>query len=477
MDIQRTTATYDRSMLKPRILHIGFGAFARAHQFVYLDQLLSRQGGDWGVVAVRLNSGVEALNALDARDHRYTVIEADDASCVAREIGVITGTCHPLRDGLDALLSYFTQTDLSIVSLTITEKGYCLSAGELDFEHIGIRADLENPDDPKTAVGILVAGLARRRQAGLAGISVLSCDNLPENGRLARAAVVAFARAIDPDLADWITAKVCFPATMVDRIVPALDTGGTALLTEITGTEDPNGIVCEPFSQWVIEDDFAAGRPAWEKVGAQLVADVVPFEEMKLRMLNGAHTFLAHLGALAGHATISDCMADSVFREAAYKLMLQEQAPTLAPLNGVDLSVYADALISRFANSRLNHTTSQIATDSSAKLPQRLLVPAHIHLDRDEPWPLTALGIAGWMAYLKGRDDRDNTLPISDPLAETLRGIAAKYDGAAYVDALINLSEIFPVALAKNPDFISAIQGAYTAICEQGARNAVAACL
>lgn len=477
MNIDHTTAAYDRSALRPRILHIGFGAFARAHQFVYLDELLSRDGGDWGVVVSRLNSGIETLNALDARDTKYTVVEADDTSCVAREIGVITGTCHPLRDGLAAQLDLFTQPCLSIVSLTITEKGYCLSGATLDFDHPGIKTDLKNLEHPKTAIGIIVAGLACRRDAGLGGISILSCDNLPENGRRAKAAVHAFAQAVDPDLADWIRAEVRFPATMVDRIVPALDSVGKGLLSELTGTEDPNGIVCEPFRQWVIEDDFAAGRPAWENVGVQLVADVVPFEEMKLRMLNGAHTFLAHLGALAGHDTISDCMEDPVFRKAARTLMLKEQAPTLAALSGVDLTTYADALISRFSNTRLHHKTTQIATDSSAKLPQRLLASAQIHLTQGTPWTLIALGVAGWMAYLRGRDDNGIALPLSDPLGGTLCTIAADHEGPDYVAALVHLSEIFPEALARDPRFVTAVQSAYTAICKQGARNAVAACL
>ncbi len=475
MEITRIPTTYDRAALKPRILHIGFGAFARAHQFVYLEELLARQGGDWGVVAVRLNSGAEALSALDAADRRYTVLEADDSTLIAREIGVICATCHPLRDGRDALLDLFARPEMSIVALTITEKGYCLAEGVLDMAHKGIQADLANPQAPATAIGVIVEGLARRRAAGLGGLSVLSCDNLPENGALARAAVIAFARQRDAALAGWIEAEVRFPATMVDRIVPALDADGAKLLTEVTGTEDPNGMVCEPFRQWVIEDDFANGRPAWEEVGAQLVQDVVPYEEMKLRMLNGAHSFLANLGALAGHETVAACMEDPLFCKAARALMLQEQATTLAPLEGVDLATYAEALLARFANSRLNHKTTQIATDTSAKLPQRLLAPAQQHLERGTPWTLTALGIAGWLAYVKTACDGSSTLPLADPLAERLREIATRSEDSAYVTEMLALREVFPAELVAQESFTRSLRDAYAEIRSNGVRAAIEA--
>lgn len=474
MNITQLPSTLDHAALKPRILHIGFGAFARAHQFVYLQEVLATQGGDWGVVAVRLNSGAEAFSELDAANHRFTVIEADDSQMTAREIGVICGTCHPLRDGRDALLDLFTGAQMSIVALTITEKGYCLSGGALDRAHPGIQADLGTPDAPKTAIGIIVEGLARRQAAGLGGLSVLSCDNLPENGALARAAVLEFARLRDAALADWIAANVTFPATMVDRIVPALDSTGASLLAEVTGHDDPNGIICEPFRQWVIEDNFAAGRPAWDSVGAQLVSDVRPFEEMKLRMLNGAHTFLATLGSLAGHRTVADCMNDPLFVQATRALMMNEQAVTLAPLEGVDLAAYAEALLARFANSRLHHKTAQIATDTSAKLPQRILAPMAANIDAGRACPLQALAVAGWMAHVKATVDAGDAL--ADPMAATLTDIA-QTAGAAYVDDLLSLREIFPQELVAKPGFAEAIHAAYQSVTTRGARDAITAVL
>ncbi|MXN66574.1 fructuronate reductase [Stappia sp. GBMRC 2046] len=469
--------SYDRNRLKPRILHIGFGAFVRAHLLVYLDEILRKTDGDWGVCAVRLNSGAEELTELDTADHLYTVAEVDDGGITARTVGAVVSTCHPKRDGADALFARFEDPDLSIVSLTITEKGYCQKDGELDPDHKGIQADLASPEAPGTAVGYLVEGLRRRKESGLAGVTLLSCDNLPNNGAVCRAVVQAFAERRDPALARWIARNVSFPSTMVDRIVPALDDEGRAVLHSVLGDEDdPNGIVCEPFRQWVIEDDFAAGRPDFELAGAQFTDDVRPFEEMKLRMLNGSHSFIAYLGALAGHQTVSACMNDDPFRAAAFDLMMKEQAPTLSMPEDVDLDAYARALIARFSNSRLKHRTTQIASDGSQKLPQRFLESVRHHMRSGADWPRLALGIAGWMAYCRGRDDEGNPLPLNDPLAEKLTDIAiTTEDGTEYVREILERSGIFPPMLSEDTGFRTRIADAYKALRKQGARNAVAA--
>lgn len=455
---------YDRAALRPRILHIGFGAFARAHQLVYLDHCLAG-GGDWGVVACRLNSGQAELDDLDDADHIYHVIEADDHGITARRIGAICATLHPKRDGTDRLLDLIAAPDTAIISLTITEKGYTLRDGHLDTAHAGIAADLANPETPVTAIGVIVAGLSRRRDAGQGGLAVMSCDNLPHNGALARIAVTEFARQRDPLLADWIEDQVSFPSTMVDRIVPALDQDALDLIETATGKRDTNSIVAEPFRQWVIEDSFAAGRPAWDAAGAQIVPDVGPYEDMKLRMLNGAHSFLACLGVLSGHRTISDCMRDAPLKRAARRLMLDEQAPTLRPVGDMDLAAYADDLIARFSNSRLNHQTRQIATDSSAKLPQRLLAPARQHLNRGETCPLTMLGIAAWLRYVRVTVESGNPLP--DPLEQQLTQIVHDTeDGSDFVQAMLGLSQVFPEDLPRNAAFASPISSAYAALCQ-----------
>ncbi|KFB09243.1 mannitol dehydrogenase family protein [Nitratireductor basaltis] len=466
--------SHDRSHLKPRVLHIGFGAFSRAHTLRYLDDALDKSGGDFGAVVARLNSGADELSALDAQDHEYLVVEADDDEIRARRIGCVVGTINPGRDGVDALPDLIAAKDLCLVTLTITEKGYCLRNGKLDAEAPAISADLKNAQTPRSAIGVLVEGLRRRREAGAGGITLMACDNLPENGTALREAVVDYARLLDSALADWIGENVAFPSTMVDRIVPALDEAGKALIAEASGSSATIGIVCEPFLQWVIEDNFAGERPDFAAAGAMLVDDVRPYEEMKLRMLNGSHSFLAYLGALAGHETISDCMGDAVFRKAARTLMMQEQAPTLSVPGDVDLDAYADALIARFSNSRLGHRTQQIATDGSQKLPQRLLAPIANHLERGEPWALSALGVAGWMAYLGGKSEKGEALKLSDPLAERLAEIASCNEGDDLVEALLKLDAIFPPALVGNEAFVAGINESYRAITEQGVREAIA---
>lgn len=465
---------YDRGKLKPRLLHIGFGAFARAHTLRYLDDALGA-GGDFGAVVARLNSGAEELSALDERGREYFVVEADDSEVRARRIGCVIGTINPARDGVDALPGLMASSDLCLVTLTITEKGYCLRNGRLDRENRAVEADLRAPRAPRSAIGVLVEGLRRRREAGAGGLTLMACDNLPENGAALRAAVTDYAAAVDRGLAGWIEANVAFPATMVDRIVPALDEAGERLVREAAGRADAIGIVCEPFRQWVIEDSFAGDRPDFASAGAMLVRDVRPYEEMKLRMLNGTHSFLAYLGALAGHETISDCMDDAVFRQAARTLMVVEQAPTLSVPDSFDLQAYADALIARFSNSRLGHRTQQIAMDGSQKLPQRLLAPIAVHLERQEPWPLSALAIAGWMTYLRGTCEKGKGLKLFDPMAGRLREIVSANAGEACVEALLALDAVFPSALAADDCFVRAVTESYRAIRDNGVRAAVEA--
>jgi fructuronate reductase len=402
---------YERSALRPRILHIGFGAFARAHTLVYCDEALHRGGGDWGVVAARLHSGADDLTGLDGAGGLYSVAEMDGDSLSVRTVGAVIGSVHPKRDGARAVVERIAHPDLRIVSLTITEKGYCLAGGGLDLGNPGIRHDLAEPDNPETAIGFIVEGLRKRRAENGAGLTILSCDNLPNNGASCKAAILGFAKERAPGLADWILDMCRFPSTMVDRITPAMDETAHEKLTAVIGREDPSGILCEAFRQWVIEDDFANGRPDWDLAGADFVADVTPFEDMKLRMLNGSHSFLAYLGALAGKATVAECMADGLFVRASRRLMLKEQAPTLNMPAGVDLEAYAARLLDRFANTALHHRTTQIASDGSQKLPQRLLAPIEANMASGNDWPLSALAVAGWMAYCRGHADDGASLP------------------------------------------------------------------
>lgn len=465
--------SYDRRSLRPRILHLGFGAFARAHTLLYTDLALDSAPSDWGVVVARLNSGAGQLSDLDQADHSYFVVETSDQGIAARQIGCISGTLHPARDGQDALAELIATPDLAVITLTITEKGYCLSGQDLDLNLPDVAHDLAHPESPKTAIGTLVEGLRHRKAAGRGGVTILSCDNLPANGQASRRAVLAMARAQDPGLAHWIDTTCTFPCSMVDRIVPAMTQASHAQLTELLGQPDPNGILCEPFRQWVIEDNFAAGRPDWHMAGAEFVTDVAPFEEMKLRMLNGAHSFLAYLGSLAGHETVDACMKDDVFRTAASRLMLAEQAPTLRVPEDVDLTAYADRLIDRFSNSHLHHKTIQIAADGSQKLPQRLLAPIADHLNDGTPWPLSALAVAGWMRFLRGESEGGAPLVVNDPMVEDLTRHAAGPDTAACVDSLLGMTSIFPSELATNPAFRTGILSACQTLSDIGVRAAL----
>ena len=465
---------YDRQQLRSRIVHFGFGAFHRAHQALLTNRVLNQHGGDWGICEISLFSGDQLMSQLRQQDHLFTVMEKSAAGNQPIIIGAVKECLNARLDSLAAIIEKFCEPQVAIVSLTITEKGYCIdpATGHLDLTQPRIVHDLQSPDEPHSAPGILVEALHRRRERGLPAFTVLSCDNIPDNGHVLKNAVLDMAAKRDPQLAGWIAEHVSFPGTMVDRIVPAATDASLAEITRELGVEDPCAISCEPFIQWVIEDNFVAGRPDWGSVGAQLVDDVLPWEEMKLRMLNGSHSFLAYLGYLAGYAHISDCMQDASYRRAARHLMMAEQAPTLR-ISGVDLGAYADSLIGRFSNPALQHRTWQIAMDGSQKLPQRLLDGIRIHLKQGSRWPLLALGVAAWMRYVSGVDDMGNAIDIRDPLAEKIRAIVETSHDENRVAALLTLQEIFGSDLPANPQFVQAVEQAWQSLVREGARQAV----
>ena len=465
---------YDRSQLRSRIVHFGFGAFHRAHQALLTDRVLNNVGGDWGICEISLFSGDTLMSQLREQDHLFTVLEKGADGNQPIVIGAVHECLNARLDSLAAIIEKFCEPQVAIVSLTITEKGYCIdpATGKLDPTHPRIIHDLENPTLPQSAPGILVEALARRRERGLPPFTVLSCDNIPDNGHVVKNAVLGMAEKRSPALADWIADNVSFPGTMVDRIVPAATPESLAEIAAVLGVDDPCAISCEPFIQWVVEDHFVAGRPAWETAGVQMTDDVLPWEQMKLRMLNGSHSFLAYLGYLAGYAHINECMEDTAFREAARRLMLNEQAPTLR-IKDVDLTAYPDSLLERFANPALQHRTWQIAMDGSQKLPQRMLDGIRIHLERKTAWPLLALGVAGWIRYVSGTDERGDAIDVRDPLSDKIRTLVAASSDAERVNALLGLSEIFGHDLAQNSLFVEAISQAYQRIARHGARQAV----
>lgn len=476
LEAKATLPQYDRTKLVPRIVHLGFGAFHRAHQGVYTDILAAEHNSDWGYCEVNLIGGEQQIADLKQQDNLYTVAEMSADAWTARVVGVVKRALHAQVDGLETVFAALCEPQVAIVSLTITEKGYCHApaTGELMLDHPLIVADLQNPQQPKSAPGVIVEALARRKAAGLPAFTVMSCDNMPENGHVVRNVVYAYARAVNAELGDWIAQNVTFPSTMVDRIVPAVTADTLDKIEQLTGVRDPAGVACEPFRQWVIEDNFVAGRPEWEKAGAELVADVVPFEEMKLRMLNGSHSFLAYLGYLAGYQHINECMEDENYRRAAHSLMLNEQAPTLK-VKGVDLAHYADLLIARYSNPALRHRTWQIAMDGSQKLPQRMLDSVRWHLVHNSDFSLLALGVAGWMRYVGGVDEQGQAIEVSDPLLSTIQqAVNGSEEGESRVMALLGIEAIFGKELLQERAFVEQVQQAYQQLLAKGAKATVA---
>ncbi|WP_227369488.1 mannitol dehydrogenase family protein [Halomonas sp. M20] len=467
------------------IVHLGLGAFHRAHQAVYLERYRQRTGdAAWGISSANLRSSVGLVDTLREAGHCHHVAEyADSESVTLREIGVIEETLFTgQEDGqwgrdLEALLTRMTAPETRIVTLTVTEKGYFLSpaSGDLLIDDPMIAFDIANPASPRTAPGILVEALARRRAAGVAPFTVLSCDNMPDNGKRTRAAVSQLAARRDAALAEWVERAVAFPCSMVDRIVPAMTETDFARLAEL-GVEDKNAVVCEAFAQWVVEEDFPQGRPAWEADGVEMVSDVAPFEAMKLRMLNGSHSLLAYLGALDGIATVFEAVSRDDLETLLRRYMLEEAAPTLAMPEGTDLEEYAERLIARFANDSLRHRLQQIAMDGSQKLPQRWLDGAGMRLEAGEPVPCTTLGIAAWIRYTKGEDLSGNPYPVDDPLAEHFQALHQRHgeDADTLVRAFLAEDAIFAPELAQMPGFREAVVTAYHTLTQRSLSAALA---
>ena len=457
----------------PGIVHLGLGAFFRAHGALVIEDAVRAAGGDWGITGASLRSP-DIRDRLVPQGCVYTAVEMGPESEKRRTVEVV-GDVIFAAENPDALIAQMAHPPTRIVSLTVTEKGYCHipSTGALDPDHPDIRHDIEN-DTPKSAVGFIVRALQKRREAGLRPFTVLSCDNLPDNGRVARNVVTGLAKMVDPDLAHWIAAEARFPATMVDRIVPATTDEDIARLAAETGQLDEAPAFHERFLQWAIEDSFVDGaRPAFERVsGVQMVDDVAPFEHMKLRMLNGTHSTLAYLGYLAGHETIADTVANPVFRDFIRKVWSEEIIPTLSPPDGVDLDAYAEALLARYSNPAIRHRTWQIAMDGSQKLPQRILGTIADNRAAGRTSDGLCLAVAAWMRYVGGMDEHGQNIDVRDPLADRLRSLS---DGAESpsdtVDALFTVREVFGDVI--DPSFRNAVQTAYENLAADGAEASV----
>jgi len=405
------------------IVHLGLGAFFRAHGAIYLQQSMAQCGGDWGVVGVSLRSP-DVRDRLAGQDNLYTALEMSALGPKPRIVDSITGVLFAPEDP-DAVLTAMAAETTRIVSLTVTEKGYYRGsgAGVIDWDHADIRHDLE-ADHPKTAVGYLVRALGIRRHRGLRPFTILSLDNLPANGVLTRALVCGFAERIDADLARWIAAECKFPGTMVDRIVPATPESVNQRFHDTSTYTDRALVTHEPFCQWVIEDDFVDGvRPALDVAGAQFVADVGPYEDMKLRMLNGSHSALAYLGHLAGYETVAQAIGDKSLMRFVTALWRDEMAPSLTAPAGTDLQAYAMQLLERYQNPEIRHLLAQIAVDGSQKLPQRIVAPLFENRAAGRPYTKLLTVLAAWFRFIERRATIDQA-PLDDPLAHDLMNAA-----------------------------------------------------
>lgn len=466
---------YDPSRLQPGILHLGIGAFHRAHQAWYTDAAMATAGGAWGIVGASLR-GAGTRDSLVAQDCLYTLVEKGAAGTRHRVIGAVRDVVYAPNDP-GRLPLIIADPNIRIVTLTVTEKGYCHdpATGRLNLAHPDIVHDLSALDAPVSTIGILVAGLVRRRHAGGAPITLQTCDNLPHNGATLRGIVLEFAARADTATAGWIERDIAFPNCMVDRIVPATTEDLIRETAAALGVMDLAPVQAEPFSQWVIEDTFAAGRPGWEKVGAEFVPDVAPYEEMKLRLLNGSHSMLAYLGYLGGYDYIWQVMREADYVALMRDMMREEVAPTLALLGKYDLDTYQAAIVERFANPALLHRTEQITMDGSQKLPQRLLGTVRANLAAGRPFRRLALAVASWMRFVTGVDEHGRAINVRDPLAAVLkeRASAAGGDPSAIADALLGVEAVFGKDLPRATVFRDEVGKALAILMRNGARETV----
>jgi len=422
--------TYDRSAVTPGIVHLGVGGFHRAHQARYVDELMGQgRALDWGIIGVGLMpQDARMRDAMAAQDCLYTLVEKEpDGGLRPRVIGSIVDYLFA-PDDPEAVLARMTDPATRIVSLTVTEGGYHVNqaTGEFDPDDPGIRADLVPGATPSTAFGYVVEALVRRRAAGVPPFTVMSCDNIQGNGHVAGAMIGAFATLRDPELGAWIAAEVSFPNSMVDRITPVTSDADREMLALRFGVEDDWPVVCEPFTQWVLEDRFPGGRPPFEEAGVQVVDDVVPYELMKLRLLNASHQALCYLGYLAGYRYAHEVCQDPLFVDFLLGYMEREGTPTLAPVPGVDLDAYRKELIERFANPHIRDTLARLCAESSDRIPKWLVPVIRHQLDHDGEVRRSALVVAAWARYAEGVDEEGEPIEIVDRRREQVMTRAAQ---------------------------------------------------
>ena len=462
---------YDRDLVTAGVVHVGVGGFHRAHQAMYHDRLMNQGTAlDWGICGVGIMAADRRMKeVLDAQDGLYTlVLKHSDGTYEPRVIGSIVEYLFAPVDP-EAVIEKMAAESTRIVSLTITEGGYNLSdvTGEFDVANPDVLADLEPGAVPRTTFGLITEALRRRWKRGLAPFTVMSCDNLQDNGYLSKRVFTAFAGLRDPDLGDWVEREARFPNSMVDRITPVTTDTDRGEIRERFGIEDLWPVVCEPYTQWVLQDAFTAGRPPYERVGVQVVEQVEPYELMKLRLLNGSHQAMAYFGYLCGYRLVHEAAQDPLFQAFMLGYMDCEATPTLAPVPGVDLEGYKHTLIERFSNPQVRDTIARLCAESSDRIPKWLLPVVREQLVTGGEIRRSAAVVASWARYAEGFDEAGQPIEVVDRLRDTLTRLARQqYEDP---DAFIANRDVFG-DLVDQKLFVSAYRSALTSLHQRGAR-------
>ena len=459
--------SFHPAAVRPGIVHLGLGGFCRAHTARYTHDLMNQHGEalQWGIIGTGLMPADRRMrDALVPQDALYTLVERQDSLEQATVIGSLAGVLYA-GESTAEVLEAIDNPAIRIVSLTVTENGYCLNAAtkQLDAQHPLVAHDLAHPEQPRSAVGVIVEAYRRRRSRGLPPFTALTCDNIQHNGMVLQSAVLALARRRDPALADWIDERARFPKTMVDRITPVTTPEMVNYLAQHYAVEDQWPVFSESFKQWVIEDDFADGRPQWEKVGAQFVSDVGPYELMKLRLLNASHLAIAGLGRLSGYQYIDVALRDASLRAFMSALMERETGPTLLPVPGIDLPAYKAQLLERFSNPHVKDTVERVNNDAPLNY---LIDPLRDRLSGARPAELLALALAGWMRRVRGEDESGRPIRIVHPLAALLRHRAI--EGGPDPLPLLSISSLFG-DLALHRPFVESVGKWLAMLYESGA--------
>lgn len=470
LDPRITVPAYDRSLLRPGIVHIGVGGFHRAHLATYADELATRGHQDWGILGSGVrNADAHMAEVLDKQDGLYGLIVRSEHATSVQVIGSIIDYVLA-ADDTEPLVERIADAATRIVSLTVTEGGYPVNEETRTFD------PNQAPAGPGSAFGIIVAALRRRRDLGVGPLTVMSCDNVIENGAVARLAVLGVAEESDPELARWIDDNVTFPNGMVDRITPATTDADRRFLAEEYGLEDGWPVVTEPFRQWVIEDSFVAGRPPWEELDITVTSDVEPYELMKLRLLNAGHSTMTYLAALAGIELVDEAMREPLISRFLSSFLEREAGPVLPDIPGIDVPAYQAQLVERFSNPAIGDQIARLCLDGSAKFPKFLMPTVRNQLRAGGPIELSALALAGWCSYLVGTaDDGRPIVHASDPDLENARAHAmASLSDPAY---FLTYSRVFGDDLARDERFRSAFVDALQGLRAGGVRATLAATL